>query len=67
MAKAHNQTIGRGLFSDVRERPLAAAAAVAGVAAAGAFLWTRREQVGDVFDKLPRRWPERGAGANNNR
>lgn len=43
---------GNGFFDSVRERPGASAAVVAGaagLAAAGAFLWTRRGQIGDAF------------------
>ena len=39
-------------FDTVRDRPGASAAVVAGaagVAAAGAFLWTRRGQIGDML------------------
>ena len=48
----------RGRFKDAaffttpREHPgatAAAAAGIAGVAAAGAFLWSRREQIGEAF------------------
>jgi hypothetical protein len=44
---------GNGFFDAVRERPGASAAVVAGaagIAAAGAFLWTRRGQIGEVFN-----------------
>ena len=38
-----------GSFIDaVKDRPYATAAAAAGVAAAGAFLWSRRGQIGDM-------------------
>ena len=43
---------GNGFFDSVRDRPGASAAVVAGaagIAAAGAFLWTRRGQVGDML------------------
>lgn len=43
---------GNGFFDSVRERPGASAAVVAGaagLAAAGAFLWTRRGQIGDAL------------------
>ncbi len=36
-------------MSAAYDRPLASAAAAAGVAAAGAFLWSRRGQIGDAF------------------
>jgi hypothetical protein len=38
------------VIDSLRERPFAAAAAAAGVAAAGAFLWARRGQIGDAFN-----------------
>jgi hypothetical protein len=43
---------GNGFFDAVRDRPGASAAVVAGaagLAAAGAFLWTRRGQIGEAF------------------
>ena len=43
---------GNGFFDAVRERPAASAAVVAGaagLAAASAFLWTRRGQVGEIL------------------
>ena len=43
---------GNGFFDAVRDRPGASAAVVAGaagIAAAGAFLWTRRGQIGEAF------------------
>ncbi len=40
-----------GFFDTARERPLASAAVAAGVAAAGAFLWSRRGQIGDAFNE----------------
>ena len=42
---------GNGFFDAVRDRPGASAAVVAGaagIAAAGAFLWTRRGQLGEA-------------------
>ena len=36
-------------MSAAYDRPLASAAAAAGVAAAGAFLWSRRSQIGEAF------------------
>jgi hypothetical protein len=42
-----------GFFGSVRDRPGASAAVVAGaagLAAAGAFLWTRRGQVGEMLN-----------------
>jgi hypothetical protein len=38
-----------GSFIDaMRDRPYTTAAAAAGVAAAGAFLWAKRDQIGDL-------------------
>ena len=42
---------GDGFFDVVRDRPIASAAVAAGaagVAAAGAFLWSRRDRLGDM-------------------
>lgn len=39
-----------GFMSAAYERPLAGAAVAAGVAAAGAFLWSRRGQISEVFN-----------------
>ena len=36
-------------MSAAYDRPIASAAAAAGVAAAGAFLWSRRGQIGEAF------------------
>jgi hypothetical protein len=41
-----------GVTELVRERPLAAAAAVAGAAAAGLFLWSRRAQISSQLSSL---------------
>ena len=56
MAKRSRDSRGRfsgnGFFDAVRDRPGASAAVVAGaagLAAAGAFLWTRRGQVGEML------------------
>ena len=56
MAKRSRDSKGRysgnGFFDTVRDRPGTSAALIAGaagVAAAGAFLWTRRGQVGDML------------------
>jgi hypothetical protein len=56
MAKRNRDSKGRysgnGFFDTVRDRPGTSAALIAGaagVAAAGAFLWTRRGQVGDML------------------
>ena len=54
----NNNPSGRNQYSDwgvtelVRERPLAAAAAVAGAAAAGLFLWSRRAQISNQLSNL---------------
>ena len=40
-----------GFMDTARERPLTSAAVVAGVAAAGAFLWSRRGQIGDALNE----------------
>ena len=48
---SHGRFRGDGLFDAVRDRPGASAAMVAGaagLAAAGAFLWTRRGQLGEM-------------------
>ena len=37
-------------FSSARDRPYATAAVAAGVAAAGAFLWSRRGQIGELAE-----------------
>src|SRR5688572_19886584 len=56
MAKRSRDSEGRfsgnGFFDAVRDRPGASAAVIAGaagVAAAGAFLWTRRGQIGEAL------------------
>ena len=36
-------------FTTTRDHPVASAAVAAGAAAAGAFLWSRRNQIGDAF------------------
>jgi len=44
-----------GFMDAARERPLASAAVAAGMAAAGAFLWSRRGQIGEaVSDGMDR-------------
>ena len=55
MPRRHRDSKGRfsgdGFFDAVRDRPALSAAVVAGaagLAAAGAFLWTRRERVGEM-------------------
>src|SRR5687767_12267468 len=61
---------GGGFFDSVRERPGASAAVVAGaagLAAAGAFLWTRRGQIGEIvstgMDRLSELKSERMGGS----
>jgi hypothetical protein len=61
---------GNGFFDAVRDRPGASAAVVAGaagLAAAGAFLWTRRGQIGDMvstgMDRLSDLKAERMGGS----
>ena len=62
---------GNGFFDSVRERPGASAAVVAGaagLAAAGAFLWTRRGQIGEMvstgMDRLSEIKSERMGGSS---
>ena len=40
-----------GFIDKARDRPFASAAVAAGVAAAGAFLWSRRGQIGDAMSE----------------
>ena len=47
----HNQ-YDRGLVDSVRQRPLAAAAAIGGTVAAGVFLWSKRNQISDQISSL---------------
>ena len=77
MARRTRDNEGRftsgGWMDSVRERPGASAAVVAGaagLAAAGAFLWTRRGQIGDAFssgmDRLSEMKAQRmGSGAQS--
>ena len=56
-----------GTFIDaMRDRPYAAAGVAAGVAAAGAFLWSKRSQIGDLassgMDRLSELKSERMGG-----
>jgi hypothetical protein len=55
-----------GFMSAAYDRPLASAAVAAGVAAAGAFLWSRRNQIADSFssgmDRLSELKAERMSG-----
>lgn len=52
MARRARDSEGRfkseGTFGSVKDNPWASAAIAAGAAAAGAFLWTRRGQIGDA-------------------
>src|SRR3954468_5690683 len=54
----NNNPSGRNQYSDwgvtemVRERPIAAAAATAGAAAAGLFLWSKRAQISNQLSNL---------------
>jgi hypothetical protein len=56
MAKRNNRGGGsgndRGVMEMARERPLAAAVAAAGAAAAGLFLWSKRAQISDQLSGL---------------
>lgn len=49
--EGRNQYSG-GLMNMARERPVAAAAAVGAAAAAGVFLWSRRNQIGDQVSNM---------------
>jgi hypothetical protein len=52
----NRQRDSKGRFTDAaffttsRDHPLASAAVAAGAAAAGAFLWSRRSQIGEAFN-----------------
>jgi hypothetical protein len=48
----HNQYSDWGVMEMVRERPVAAAVAAAGAAAAGVFLWSKRSQIGNQLNTL---------------
>src|SRR5215203_392241 len=57
MAKSNNRSGGRndrsgGVMDMARERPVAAAAAAVGAAAAGLFLWSRRTQISNQLSDL---------------
>ena len=59
-----------GLMEMARERPMAAAAAAVGAAAAGLFLWSKRTQISDQMSNLSDQigeWTEnmRSSGASN--
>ncbi|HEX6785411.1 MAG TPA: hypothetical protein VF098_12270 [Sphingomicrobium sp.] len=47
-----NQYTGGGMIDMVRERPIAAATAAVGAAAAGVFLWSKRSQISDQIHNL---------------
>ena len=47
-----NQYRDGGMLDMVRGRPIAAAATVAGAAAAGLFLWSKRAQISDQLTNL---------------
>ena len=47
-----NQYSNGGIMEMARERPMAAAAVAAGTAAAGLFLWSRRNQISDQISNL---------------
>src|SRR5436190_17937923 len=59
----------RGVTELVRERPIAAAAAAAGAATAGLFLWSRRAQISNQLTNLSDQigeWTENlGSGGGN--
>jgi hypothetical protein len=46
------QPMMSGLVDSARERPFAAAAAVGGAVAAGAFLWSRRSKISDQLGNM---------------
>ena len=70
----NNNPSGRNQYSDwgvmemARERPIAAAAAVAGAAAAGLFLWSKRSQISQQLNDLTDQFGEwkdnMGSGSN---
>ena len=47
-----SQPMLSGWMDSAREHPVAAAAAVGGAVAAGAFLWSKRSQIGDGMGKM---------------
>ena len=57
---------GGSFIEAMRDRPYAAAGVAAGVAAAGAFLWSKRSQIGDLassgMDRLSELKSERMGG-----
>lgn len=62
MANTKRDSEGRfasnGVLGSLRDRPLTSAALAAGAAAAGAFLWSRRAQIGEQAGKLGERVSE---------
>jgi hypothetical protein len=62
----NNNPEGRNQYSGVmgkaRENPLATAAVVGGAAAAGVFLWSRRNEIGDQLGNLAGQISEWRAG-----
>src|SRR4051794_18322899 len=67
----NNNPTGRNQYSDwgvmelARERPLTAAAAAVGAAAAGLFLWSRRTQISDQLSNLSDQIGEWREGSGN--
>lgn len=47
-----NQYSGGGMIDMVRDRPIAAATAAVGAAAAGIFLWSKRSQISEQISSL---------------
>jgi len=76
MANRKRDSEGRfksgGYMESAKDRPYATAAVAAGVAAAGAFLWSRRNQIGEMassgMDKLSELKSEHmGSGTSEDR
>ena len=66
----NNNPTGRNQYSGgvmdlARDRPVAAAAAVAGAAAAGLFLWSKRTQISDQLSSLSDQIGEWTAGMSS--
>jgi hypothetical protein len=53
-----------GVMSTARDNPLATAAAVGGVVAAGVFLWSRRSQISDRIGNVADQLSERREGTS---
>ena len=49
--EGHNQYSG-GLMERVRNHPIASAAAAGGAVAAGMFLWSKRDRIGDQMNNM---------------